>query len=62
MTDTTFYLLYGDDNLSLSEALKKIRESMGDSSEADMNTSEYDGENTSIAKILNDAQIISLFG
>lgn len=56
MADTTFYLLYGDDDLSLSEGLNKIRSSMGDSSEADMNTSEYDGENTSVAKILNDAK------
>lgn len=57
MTDTpTFYLIYGDDDMSVSDALQKIRANMGDSSEADMNTSEYDGENTSVAKILNDVK------
>jgi len=49
----TFYLFYGDDDLSIDEAVNKIRASMGDSAEADMNTSEFDGESSSVHEILN---------
>lgn len=57
MSDSpTFYLLYGEDDLSRDEALKQIRASMGDGPEADMNTSEFDGESASVPEILNSAK------
>ncbi len=57
MTDTpTFYLFYGDDDIAIENAVKKIRASMGDGSDADMNTSEYEGEEVSVAKVLNDVR------
>lgn len=60
MTDTqttpTFYLFYGDDHMSMDEAIQKLRDSMGKDANAEMNISEYDGENVAIAKILNDAK------
>ena len=57
MTDTpNFYLFHGDDDMSISDAVKQIRASMGDGPNADMNISEYDGENTEVAKIINDVK------
>lgn len=52
---TTFYLLHGDDDLSLSETLAHLRAEMGDSTEADMNISEFDGQAASAAEVLNAA-------
>lgn len=51
-----FYLFHGDDDMSLGDAVKQIRASMGDGPNADMNISEYDGENTDVAKIINDVK------
>jgi DNA polymerase III subunit delta len=57
MTNTpNFYLLYGNDDMSLEDALKQLRASMGSGTEAEMNTSEYDGEEVSVPKILNDVR------
>jgi DNA polymerase III subunit delta len=56
MTTPSFYLLHGDDDMSLQESLKQIRNSMGSGTEAEMNTSEYEGEEVSVAKILNDVR------
>lgn len=52
----TFYLFYGEDDLAIEAALAKIRESMGDSAEADMNTSEFDGSEAEVAEILGAAR------
>lgn len=52
----TFYLFHGDDDMAIQEAVKQIRSGMGDGPNADMNISEYDGENTDIAKIINDVK------
>jgi len=43
MADTppTIYLLYGDDDLAVSEFISRMREMMGDSSTADMNTDRF---------------------
>lgn len=55
-TSPTFYLFYGDDDMTLDDAVQKIRDSMGDDPNAEMNISEYDGENVAVAKIINDAK------
>jgi DNA polymerase-3 subunit delta len=54
--EPNFYLLYGDDDMSLEIALKELRASMGSGTEAEMNTSEYEGEEVSVPKILNDVR------
>ena len=51
-----FYLFHGDDDMSLGDAVAQIRASMGDGPNADMNISEYDGETTDVAKIINDVK------
>ena len=51
----TFYLFYGDDDLAIEAAVGKIRAGMGDSAEAEMNTSEFAGEETDVATVLNAA-------
>lgn len=53
MTTPTFYLLYGEDGIERDAALDKIRASMGDGPNADLNTSEFDGETASVPEILN---------
>jgi DNA polymerase-3 subunit delta len=47
----TFYLLYGDDDLARDAALAKYRANMG--AGADLNLSEFDGENVSVPQVLN---------
>lgn len=57
MADTpTFYLFHGDDEMAISEAVQKLRASMGDGPNAEMNINEYDGENIAVAKIINDVK------
>ena len=51
----TFYLFYGQDDLAIEAAVAKVRAGMGDSAEADMNTSEFAGEETDVATVLNSA-------
>lgn len=51
-----FYLFHGDDDMSLGDAVAQIRASMGDGPNAEMNISEYDGEVTDVAKIINDVK------
>ena len=48
-----FYLLYGDDSLALDAALAKMKASMGGDANADLNTDEFDAEDTDVAAILN---------
>ena len=52
MVTPTFYLFYGSDTLSIDEAVGKLRESMGDDANADLNTSEFDGEAASVPEII----------
>lgn len=52
----TFYLLYGDEDMARTDAVNKIRAGLGNSPEAALNISEYDGENTSVHEILNAAR------
>lgn len=57
MSDSpNFYLFHGDDDMSIQEAVSKIRAGMGDGPNADMNISDYDGENIEVARILNDVK------
>jgi DNA polymerase III subunit delta len=50
---TTFYVLHGNDDLSIEEALNKLRAEMGTGTEAEMNITEFDGTRASVAEILN---------
>ncbi|MGB1287531.1 MAG: DNA polymerase III subunit delta, partial [Aggregatilineales bacterium] len=49
----TFYLLYGDDDIALDETLGKLRQSMLDSPNADLNMDEFDGEKSTVPQVLN---------
>lgn len=55
MADTTpnFYILHGDDGIALDEAVKKLRESMGDDPNVDLNIDEFEGEETTVPAVLN---------
>lgn len=46
----TFYLLHGDDGLSIEEAAAKLRAAMGSD---DLNTNQFDGQNVSAAEVIN---------
>ena len=56
MTTPTFYLFHGDDDMAIEDAVKQLRASMGDDANADMNISDYQGEEVSVAKVLNDVR------
>ncbi len=47
----TFYVFHGDDDLSIDEAVQKLRDDMGEN--GDLNTTEFDGATASIAEMLN---------
>lgn len=52
MSDSpTFYIFHGDDDISIDEAIKKMRSSMGE--DGDLNTSEFDGTQDSVPEILS---------
>jgi DNA polymerase III subunit delta len=51
----SFYIFHGTDELRIEEEVEKFRAQMGDSSNAEMNISEFDGEATSVPEILNAA-------
>ena len=51
----TFYVLHGTDDLRLSEEVERLRAQMGDSPNAEMNISEFDGEIASVPEIMNAA-------
>jgi len=53
MTTHTIFLFHGDDDIAIDAAVTHIRDSMGDD---DMNISEYNGEDVSMAKVLNDVR------
>jgi len=48
----TFYVLHGDDDIAIEQTVKKLRDGMGDSANADLNTDEFEGEDTTVADIL----------
>lgn len=50
---TTFYVLHGDDDIGRDEAVAKIRAQMGKGTEAEMNTSEFDGTVAGVPEMLN---------
>ncbi|MDQ7026997.1 MAG: DNA polymerase III subunit delta [Anaerolineae bacterium] len=57
MADTpTFYLFHGNDDMAIEAAVKKLRASMGDDANADMNINDYQGEEVTVAKVLNDVK------
>lgn len=49
----TFYVLHGDDDIAVEQAVKKLRESMGDGPNADLNIDEFEGENATVPEVLN---------
>lgn len=51
-TTPTFYLFHGDDDLSIDEAVDKLRAAMGDDTSADLNTSEFDGQTASVGEVI----------
>ncbi len=51
MSDSpTFYIFHGDDDISLENALNKMRDSMG--ADGDFNTSEFEGSETTVPDVL----------
>ena len=46
----TFYILHGDDSISRDAALERLRRAMGE--DGDLNRSEFDGAQTSVAEAL----------
>lgn len=48
-----FYLFHGDDDMAIEAAVKQVRESMGAGPNAEMNINDYDGENITVAEVLN---------
>ncbi|MDX2163607.1 MAG: DNA polymerase III subunit delta [bacterium] len=51
----TFYIFHGDDEMRIEEEVDKMRARMGDTPNADLNTSEFDGERTEAAEVLSSA-------
>lgn len=49
-----FYLFHGDDDMTMQEAVQQLRASMGEAGQ--MNTSEYDSETVTVAKVLGDVR------
>lgn len=58
----TFYIFYGDDALSIREAVDRLRAQMGDDASADLNISEFDGETASVPEIINAASSYPFLG
>lgn len=55
MTPPTFYVIHGDDALTIDETVAELRAKMSDDPNAELNTSDFDGETTSVDEILNAA-------
>ncbi len=53
MSTKTFYVFHGDDDLSIDEAVDKLRGGMGENGE--LNTSEFDAEQTTVPEVINAA-------
>lgn len=54
-TTPTFYIFHGDDDLRIEEEVERMRARMGDSSNADLNTAEFDGTSTPVGEIVGAA-------
>lgn len=54
-TTPTYYIFHGDDDLRIEEEVTKMRARMGDTPNADLNTSEFDGESAEAAEVLGAA-------
>jgi len=55
MSETkTFFIFHGDDDISVDQALAKMRKAMGD--DGDMNTSEFEGAETTVPDVLGAAK------
>lgn len=52
-TNKTFFLLHGDNDFSLEIEIKQLREKMGDSANADLNTSEFEGDAVNVFEVIN---------
>jgi DNA polymerase III subunit delta len=48
-----YYLFYGEDDLTRSEQIKKLREKMGDPQFADLNTTQFDGRKVTLGELLH---------
>ncbi len=51
----TFYILHGSDDLRIAEEVARLRSQMGDSPNAELNISEFDGQVASVPEIMNAA-------
>ncbi len=51
MINPTFYVFHGDDDLNMSEAVRKMHHDMGEN--GNLNTSEFDGTVASVPEIIN---------
>lgn len=49
----TFYIFHGTDDISIDQAVEKLRAAMGDDINADMNISEFDGTSASVPEVIN---------
>jgi DNA polymerase-3 subunit delta len=49
----TFYIFHGDDDLSIDEAVARLRAEMGSGTEAEMNISEFDGTAATPPEVIN---------
>ena len=49
----TFYLLHGDDDFTLEQEVSALRAKMGAADNADLNTSEFEGADVSVAEVLS---------
>jgi DNA polymerase-3 subunit delta len=49
----TFYVFHGDDDLRIEEEVGKLRAKLSASPNADLNTAEFDGRQTSVGEILS---------
>lgn len=48
----TFYLFHGDDGIALDDSVQKLRASMGEGPNAELNISELDGDGVSIGEVI----------
>jgi len=53
-----YYILHGDDDIAIQQALSKLRAQMGGDPNGDLNTSVFEGEQASLPEILNAARSV----
>ena len=51
MSAPTFYIFHGDDIISRDEALRKMRDALGEN--GDLNRSEFDGAQSSVPEVVS---------